>query len=85
MITEKLNPAEWSLLIYELEDAKENLESLIKEIVAGEIDEVDYQIQLGHIYVHLNRSWNSRRKIGEYSDQERKVFSDFPKDIELYG
>jgi len=51
----------------------------------GKIDETDYQIQLSHIFTHLNRGWNSRNKISEYSDEECKVFSAFPKDIEPYG
>jgi hypothetical protein len=86
MINNKSNPVEWSSLLYELEDAKEHLENLISEISKnGEVDEQEYMVQIGHIYAHINRSWNSRNKIGEYNDKERELFTSFPKDIEPCG
>ena len=43
MINIKTNPIEWSSLMYELEDAKEHLESLIIEMSKnGSIDEIEY-------------------------------------------
>ncbi len=86
MINIKTNPIEWSSLMYELEDAKEHLESLIIEMNKnGSIDEIEYEIQLGHVFAHLNRGWNSRRKVGEYDEKERKKFSSFPSDLEPCG
>lgn len=86
MINSKLNPVEWSSLLYELEDAKNHLESLVNKMVdVGEIDEVDYEIQVGHVFAHLNRSWNTRSKIGEYTEKERELYTSFPKDIEPCG
>ena len=86
MINNKLNPIEWSSLLYELEDAKEHLESLIAQLSQnGKIDEQDYMVQMGHIYAHLNRSWNSRNNVGECRGKEREVFTSFPKDIEPCG
>jgi len=85
MINPKSNPVEWAALMYELDDAKEHLEALINQMVEDGIDETDYQIQLGHIFAHLNRSWNSRNKIGEYNEQERKLFTKFPESIEPCG
>jgi len=83
MITIKSTPVEWAMLMYELDDAKEHLESLINDMnSAGEIDEIDYKIQLSHIYSHLNRGWASRKQIGEIPDKKREMFSQFPKDIE---
>jgi hypothetical protein len=65
MITKKDNYAEWALLLYELEDAKEHLETLMQEMADDpEFDEVDYRIGLGHIYTHLNRAWNARNRLG---------------------
>lgn len=86
MINLKANPIEWSSLMYELEDAKEHLGALINELnKCGKIDEIEYQIDLGHIFAHLNRSWNSRNKIGDYNEKERELFSSFPDDINPCG
>lgn len=86
MINIKSNPIEWSSLMYELEDAKEHLENLIMEMnKKGSIDEIDYKIQIGHVFAHLNRGWNSRNKIGEYDEKEREQFSSFPSDLEPCG
>ena len=35
------------------------------------IDEIDYLIQIGHLSAHLNRGWNSKDNIGEYSKKYR--------------
>ena len=86
MINHNSNPIEWSSLMYELEDAKEHLDSLISEMKnKGSIDEVEYEIQIGHVFAHLNRGWNSRNKLGEYSEKERKKFSSFPSDLKPCG
>jgi hypothetical protein len=82
MINLKNNPVQWSLLLYELEDAQEHLGKLIDKMSAkGEIDEIEYQINLGHIYSHLNRAWNSRNRTFEENDNQFEVESQFPKDI----
>ena len=86
MINIKSNPTEWSSLMYELEDAKEHLESLIIEMKKkGSIDEVEYGVQIGHVFAHLNRGWNSRNKIGEYNEKEREQFNSFPRDLKPCG
>lgn len=86
MINSKLNPVEWSSLLYELEDAKEHLESLISEMVTdGQINEVEYKVQISHVFSHLNRSWNSRNKIGKSTEKEHELYAKFPKDIEPCG
>lgn len=83
MININSNPEEWSSLLYELEDAKEHLESLIAEMNRnGEIHEVEYKIQLGHVFAHLNRGWNTRHKVGEYNEKERAAY---PIDLEPCG
>ena len=56
--------------MYELEDAKEHLESLIIEMnKEGSINEIEYNIQIGHVFAHFYRGWNSRSKIGKYDDK----------------
>ena len=86
MINLQNNQKEWTTLMYELEDAKEHLEDLIKQMNAkGRVEEVEYEINLGHVFAHLNRAWNSRSLIGEYSHHTRSEISAFPKDIEPCG
>ncbi|MCK8136799.1 MULTISPECIES: hypothetical protein [Gammaproteobacteria] len=83
MIDRKSNPNEWSTLLYELEDAKEHLESLITQLdAAGQIDEEDFKIQLSHIYEHVNRSWNIRNITNDFENKDSAKLSGFPKDIE---
>lgn len=70
------------MLVYELDDAKAHLDTLLKEMEAGEIDEIDYQVQLGHIDAHLNRAWNTRNMTSPYAEKAREKVSRFPTDIE---
>ncbi|GLX76668.1 hypothetical protein tinsulaeT_00080 [Thalassotalea insulae] len=83
MIDRKSNPNEWSTFLYELDDAKEHLETLIAQLNEnGEISEEDFRIQLSHIYAHINRSWNIRNLKRDFDNYESSVLSIFPKDIE---
>ncbi len=83
MIERKSNPNEWSTLLYDLDDAKEHLESLINQLnIAGKIAEEDFKIQLSHIYAHVNRSWNIRKLENNFENQDSAKSSRFPKDIE---
>lgn len=85
MINPKLHPVEWASLMYELEDAKEHLASLIDQMNCLDINEEAYEVQLGHVFAHLNRSWNTRNRLGEISDDERARFSLYPVDLKPYG
>ena len=61
MINKNENPVEWGLLMYELDDAREHIESLIKDMQQDEsFDETDFDVQISHIYHHLNCAWNGR-------------------------
>jgi hypothetical protein len=84
MITKKDNYAEWALLMYELDDAKEHLETLMREMTdRANFAEEDYRIQLGHIYSHLNSAWNMRDRLGtEWTDEQFEEFRRFPQDID---
>lgn len=80
MINATNNPVNWALLLYELDDAKEHIESLTSQMAEhGQIDEVDFKIQMAHAYAHLNRSWNTRN-LADDIDKERS--SGFPNDLE---
>ena len=62
-----------------------HLQELISQLSVDEcIDEIDFGIDLGHVYGHLNRCWNGRRLTGDamdqwYSDEN----SSFPKDLPI--
>lgn len=82
MINLKSNPNEWSTLLFELDDAKEHLESLINQLnESSAIDEEDFKVQLSHVYAHINRSWNLRNLNHDLSSEENDLLSQFPKDI----
>lgn len=50
MINNTENPVDWTSLLCELDDAKEHLDNLARQMSEeGEIDEEDYAIQLGHV------------------------------------
>ncbi len=65
--------------------ARVHLQELIDQMSADElIDEIDFGIQLGHLYGHLNRCWNGRRLPGEAEDQwYSDENSSFPSDIQI--
>jgi hypothetical protein len=72
--------------MYELEDAREHLEDLVKRMLeAGTIDESIYSVDLGHVFAHLNRAWNTRDQEREYPESERDRFTRYPTDLEPVG
>ncbi len=79
------NEVAWHNLLFQLGEAGVHLQGLIDQMSADEcIDEIDFGIQLGHVYGHLNRCWNGRRLPGEpedqwYSDEN----SSFPEDLQI--
>jgi hypothetical protein len=89
MITSESNPVAWALFLHELSDAAEHLRNLIAQMAAdGEMDEVDFSIQLGHAYAHLNRAWNGRNNpqaTTNPTDEERAILTCFPTDLQPVG
>ena len=74
--------------MYELRDAHEHLGDLVSQLEAqGTIEAVDYAVQLGHVFAHLNRAWHSRAdpKSDELSDEAREKYSKFPTDLDPVG
>lgn len=55
---------------------------LLKEMNNEDFDEIEYRINLEHIYSHLNRAWNARNHIGDWSDSDFKKYSKYNSDIE---
>ena len=86
MINGKDNPVEWAMMSYELEEVIEHLQDLSNMVVPNSsITEEEFEVGIGHIYAHINRIWNSRSHIGDLSEKQREDFTQFPKDIKLYG
>lgn len=55
----------WVRTLQELEDARVHIGELIDQMGRDKrIGEIDFGIQFGHIYGHLNRVWNGRRLSG---------------------
>lgn len=86
MLNQADNPVHWVLLLYQLEDARFHLSSLIDRMARdGAIDEVDYAIDLGHVFAHLNRCWNARDLADDIPDGEWERYSRFPEDLDPVG
>ena len=49
------------------------------------VDESEYAVQLGHVFAHLNRAWNSRNLKGQIGDSEWQNYSAFPDDLDPVG
>ena len=86
MINNKDNPVAWALLVTNLDEAREHLESLTNEMVkTGAIEDAEFAVQLGHIYAHLNRVWHSRSKPDEIEEKQWTIYSQFPRDLNPVG
>lgn len=88
MLTNAEHPVAWALLVSELEDAREHLETLIQRMSAdGTIDEADFRVQLGHVFAHLNRAWHSRHDpdLAEMPAELDAQRSRFPEDLKPSG
>lgn len=49
------------MLLYELADAHDHLGALLAQMqAAGDIDERDFAVQMGHVFAHLSRAWHGR-------------------------
>ena len=61
MIDEQKAPVAWYLLMCELGDAQDGIESLLRDMAEDkEFSEIEFGIHMAHIYGHLNRAWNRR-------------------------
>jgi hypothetical protein len=81
------NPVAWALLVQEIDDVREHLASLARQMASeGRVDDEDFAVQIGHAYAHLNRIWHRRNNLtDEISDETWERFSRFPTDIDPVG
>lgn len=87
MINRSDNPVAWALLLYEIDEVRDHLDSLARQMDSeGRIDDQDFAAQIGHAYAHLNRIWHRRNDpADEISDENFGAFSRFPSDIDPVG
>ncbi len=85
MIDRKLQPVEWADFMYELTDALEHLDSLVKDLdQTADYGQETFRIDLGHVYAHLNRAW-SQSKGNTEEAMGREAISAFPADLRPIG
>ena len=77
-------PVSWAMLMYDLDDAREDLESLLTEMRNddAEVNEEYFRIRLSHIYWHLNRAWNRRDVPDDLLETDDLNAGQFPLDLE---
>ncbi len=86
MISKTSHPAEWALLLMDIEEVQEHVAALIEKMDdAGAIDEAEFAVDLGRIYAHLNRVWHGRDGKAPVGPAARAAASRFPEDIEPVG
>jgi hypothetical protein len=79
----KQAPVAWAMLMYDLDDAREHLDSLMAQMQHDpEFDETCFRVLLGHIYWHLNRAWNRRDVVDDQLEDSDRDAGRFPDDIE---
>ena len=81
MIDREKDVVEWALLGRGLHEAREHLDSLIRDMESPEFDEVSFGCQLSHIYAHLNQAWNGRAKTGQWAEADYNTFRQYPCDL----
>jgi len=80
------NPVAWSQFLYELEDANEHLEKLIVALQSdSSYDEEQFKVDLGHVYAHLNRAWNTRNSESGATEENWAAMSRLPSDLTPVG
>lgn len=83
MISMKQAPVAWAMLMYDLDDAREHLESLLTQMQNDpQFDDECFRVTLGHIYWHLNRAWNCRAVRDDQLESNDANAGRFPDDLE---
>ncbi len=76
----------FSRFLYELTDAKEHLENLIRKIAKDdECCEEAFRVDLGHVFAHLNRAWHCRDRKDDDEEAVWETISKFPTDLDPVG
>jgi len=82
MINANQNPVQWTLLVDELNEARQHLETLVSEMMTDtDFGESRFAVDMGHVMAHLNRAWARRNHTRELTDAEWETFREYPQDL----
>ena len=74
-------------ITFHLDEAKEELDRTITEILKDDYSEEEFQVAMGHLYHHLNTAWNGRNASAETHRECKAVdfnsWRKFPTNEEL--
>ncbi len=78
-----------SVVLFHLREAAEQLKETIQSLEsAGDYGIEEYQVEMGHLYQHLNTAWNGRdqtdAQFAKCTDQDFDQFRRFPKESDLF-
>lgn len=78
-----------SVVLFHLREAAEQLKETIRKLERnGDYGVGTFQVELGHVYHHLNTAWNGRHQtvaqFNKCTDRDFKRFRRFPKESELF-
>ena len=61
MIDKEDEPVSWEMLCFELTDAAEHIQDLLRDMHEGDgFSEESFRVGMAHVYAHLNRAWHRR-------------------------
>ncbi|MGY3088732.1 hypothetical protein ACVWYF_001772 [Hymenobacter sp. UYAg731] len=61
MIDKQTDPVAWSLLIDELKDAQDAINTLLRDANnESDYGEEEFRVDMAHAFMHLNRAWHCR-------------------------
>ena len=78
------------IVISNLEEAANELEAILARLSTDiEYSEDQFQVNLEHVYHHLNMAWNIRHTTSELyanmTDDQFNEWSKFPKEMQTYS
>jgi hypothetical protein len=78
-----------SVVLFHLREAADQLKQTIQELEgSGDYGTEEFQVDMGHLYHHLNTAWNGRDQTdGQHAnctDEDFKRFRVFPAESELF-
>lgn len=78
-----------NVVVFHLREAAEQLKATIRNLEnKGEYGGEEFQIEMGHLYHHLNTAWNGQdqtdSEFEKCADEAFKRLRRFPKESELF-
>jgi hypothetical protein len=77
----------WAEIAWHLDDAQEALRGVIAEIAENpDYDLVEFEVEMAHVYHHLNTAWNGRNEEVPWEANSNHDFNrrrQFPQDLSM--